>query len=123
MIRRNPGIVNDNEWTPPPLHCAILWDQPLIAELLLDNGANIEMLDPDRRTTPLRYAIMYCKPASIQVLLARGANTGAIVKDGRTALQLAEDCANGLYEEFDDLPLRDAYRDVLTLLRQTELTE
>lgn len=123
LIQQHPELVNHPDWTPPPLHCAVLWNQPKIAELLLDNGADIEKLDPDRQTTPLRYAIMYCKTDLIPVLLFRGANTGPIVHDGPSAFQLAQDCASGAYEEFDDLPTRDAYNDVVTLLKHAGLTE
>jgi len=122
LIQQRPELVNHPEWIPPPLHCAVIWNQPQIANLLLDNGADIEMLDPDRQTTPLRYAIMYCKTDLIPVLLCRGANTGPIVQGGSSALQLAQDCANGAYEEFDDLPSREAYSDVAMLLKQAGLS-
>ena len=123
LIQQHPEMVNHPDWTPPPIHCAIRWDQPKIAELLLDSGADIEMLDPDRQTTPLRYAIMYCKTDLIPILLSRGANAGAIVQGGTSALQLAQDAANGAYEDYDDLPSRDAYRNVVARLKQAGLTE
>lgn len=72
LIRQHPILVNSLEWTPPPLHCAILWNQLSVAELLLDSGADLELADPDRQTTPLRYAIMYCKTELIPMLLSRG---------------------------------------------------
>lgn len=118
LIQRHPDLVNHPDWTPPPLHCAVLWNQPDIAELLLDNGANLEMRDPDRQTTPLRYAIMYCKTGLIPLLIARGAIAGPITKKGTSALQLAMDGANGAFEEYDDLPSRDEYRYVADVLRQ-----
>ena len=118
LIQEHPKLVNHPDWTPPPIHCAVLWNQAKIAELLLDKGADIEMLDPDRQTTPLRYAIMYCKTDLIPLLLSRGANVGPIVEDGMSALQLAEEAASGAYEEYDDLPSRDEYNKVVTLLQQ-----
>ena len=118
LIQQHPELVNHPDWTPAPIHCAILWDQPKIAELLLDSGADIEMLDPDRQTTPLRYAVMYCKTDLIPILLSRGANTGPIVQNGTSALQLAQDAQNGAFEEYDDLPSRDEYRDVVALFKQ-----
>ena len=123
LIQRHPELVNHPAWTPPPIHCAILWDQPKIVELLLDHGANIEMLDPDRKTTPLRYAIMYCKTNTIPLLLSRGANADSTVENGSSALQLAQNAANGAYQEFDDLPPADKYRSVVTLLQQSGLAE
>ena len=118
LIQRHPGLVNHPDWTPPPLHCAVLWNQPDIAELLLNHGANLEMRDPDRQTTPLRYAIMYCKTALIPLLIARGAIAVPITKKGTSALQLAMAGANGAFEEYDDLPSRDEYRNVADVLRQ-----
>ncbi|MEO1529316.1 MAG: ankyrin repeat domain-containing protein [Planctomycetota bacterium] len=111
-----PQLVNHPDWTPPPLHCAVLWNQPEIAELLLDSGADLEMQDPDRKTTPLRYAVMYCKTEMIPLLLARGAWAGAIVDGGTTALELAREAAGGAYEAFEDLPDRAAYSDIVKLM-------
>ena len=122
LIQRHPELVNHPDWTPPPIHCSVLWNQAQVAELLLDHGADIETLDPDRQTTPLRYAIMYAKTELIPLLLSRGANTGPIVENGTSALQLAKDAANGAYEEYDDLPSRDEYGIVVTVLQQSGLS-
>jgi len=118
LIKQHPEIVNHLNWTPPPLHCAVLWDQPKIAELLLKNGADIEIKDPDRQTTPLRYAILYCKPDLIELLLNYNANTGPIIENGTSALQLAKDAAAGMFEEYDDLPKRAEYKNVINILQQ-----
>lgn len=118
LIRAHPGLANCPNWTPPPIHCSVLWDQPAIAELLLRLGANIELLDRDRQTTPLRYAIMFCKPDLIRLLLANGANAGPIVLGGSTALELAQDAASGAYEEYQDLRSRQEYAMIAKLLRQ-----
>ena len=109
IIEGHPELVCHPDWTPPPIHCAVLWNQPRIAEFLLEKGADIEALDPDRQTTPLRYAVLYAKTDLISLLLSYGANAGPIVENGISALQLAEDAANGTYEEYDDLPSRDEY--------------
>lgn len=118
LLQKHPELANHPAWTPPPIHCAVLWNQPKAAEVLLDHGANLEMLDPDRQTTPLRYAIMYCKTDMISLLLSRGANAGPIVENGSSALQLAQDALNGAFEAYDDLPARNEYESVVTLLHQ-----
>lgn len=123
MIRQHPELVNHPNWKPPPLHCAILWDQPRVAELLLKHGADIELLDPDRQTTPLRYAIMYCKAKLIPLLLSHGANTGPIIDEGASALELAIDAANGKFEQYDDSPRPADYGVIVELLRKSGLTE
>ena len=117
LLQQKPDLVNSKDWTPPPLHCAVLWNQPQIAELLLDSGADLEMRDPDRQTTPLRYAILYGKTDVIPVLLARGANTGTNEEDGSTAMELAIQAANGDFEEYEDLPSAAEYGAVIQTLR------
>ncbi len=123
LVKQFPELANHPDWTPPPLHCAILWNQPKIAELLLDNGANIERRDPDRHTTPLRYAIMYCKTELIPLLLSRGAVSRPVAENGGSALQLARDGSEGAFEEFDDLPSRDAYVSEVRLLEESGLSD
>lgn len=123
MIQQHPELVNHPQWTPPPLHCAVLWNQVQIMELLLDNGADLEMRDPDQQTTPLRYAIMYCKVEVIPVLLQRGASSAPIVEGGSSALELAKQAAAGAFEEFEDLPAKEAYAPVVALLERLALDE
>jgi len=118
LLQEHPEFVNHPEWTPPPLHCAILWNQAEVAELLIQHGADMEMPDPDRQTTALRYAIMFCKTDLIPLLLSHGAKTGPIVEGGTTALQLAIEAANGRYEEFEDLPRKEEYRKVVEVLEK-----
>ena len=117
MVIDNPTVVDSPDWTPPPLHCAVLFDQPKIVELLLDHGADLEKVDPDRNTTPLRYAIAYCKLDMIPLLLERGANTIAIQENGTSALELATAGAEGAFDDFIDLPARAEYAEVVELLK------
>ncbi|MEM8734395.1 MAG: ankyrin repeat domain-containing protein [Planctomycetota bacterium] len=118
MLSRDPELIEPADWTPPPLHCSVLWNRPDVATLFLEAGANIERLDPDRQTTPMRYAIMYCKLEMIQLLHSHGANTGPIRSGGSNAYELALAGLRGDYEEFDDLPRRDAYEPVIRQLEQ-----
>jgi ankyrin repeat protein len=117
MLKQNPEWANRSTWTPPPLHCAVLWNQSEVAETLIRHGADIEMLDPDRQTTPLRYAIMYGKSDLIPLLISHGANTGAIVENGSSAIELAEEAASGAFEQFEDLPRKEEYEKVVRVLR------
>ena len=121
IVSEHPAVVNSPEWTPPPLHCAVLWNQPRVAELLLQFGADIEMRDPDRKTTPLRYAILYNKPELIRLLVERGANTGVLPGADTTAMELAQAAAAGQYEAYDDLPGKAAYCNVVKLLEELGL--
>ena len=117
LIQQHPRLVNHPNWTPPPLHCAVLWDQPTIAAILLDNGADIEIRDPDRDTTPIEYAVVYCRKDLIPVLLARGAKTDFTDEGGKTLLQLAINAAAGSFDQYDDLPDRNAYNEIVDQLK------
>ncbi len=118
VLRRYPGLIDNPCWVPPPLHCAVLWDRPKIADILLNSGANIELTDPDRNTTPLRYAIVFCKAQMVSLLVSRGANTGPIMEGGSTAMQLAKGAAAGEFEEYEDMPPRSKYVQIVDLLQQ-----
>ncbi|OQR99420.1 ankyrin-1-like, partial [Thraustotheca clavata] len=51
-----------------PLHVAAKYDQPLIVQMLIDSGANVNAVDKDGRT-PLHEAAMYgCKPVVFKLL-------------------------------------------------------
>ena len=116
LLAEHPDLASSLEWTPPPLHCAVLWNQPRIAEILLEHGADIEQRDPDRQTTPLRYAVLYARPDLIWLLIARGADTGVITDGGMSALELAEAAAAGEFEQYEDLPSRDEYAEIVEIL-------
>ena len=118
LLSRTPDLVHGVGWTPPPLHCAVLWNQPAVAKLLLESGADLERRDPDRNTTPLRYAIVYAKPEMVQLLISQGANSGAIVEEGTTAMQLAVSGVNGEFGDYEDLPDRSEYQMITELLQE-----
>ena len=63
--------VNQAGWTP--LHYAATGPEPKVVALLLDRGAAIEALSPNR-TTPLMMAARYGKEESVMLLLAAGAD-------------------------------------------------
>ena len=122
IIQENPGLVNSQDWTPPPLHCAVLWNQPLVAEILLDHGADLEIRDPDRETTPLQYATLYCKKDMIRLLVSRGARANFTRDGGSDVLQLAIRGTQGEFEEFDDLPTPTQYEAIVNLLKELDIT-
>jgi len=70
LIERGAKVHRDG-WSP--LHYAATGPEPKIVAMLLDRGAPIDVLSPDR-TTPLMMAARYGAEGSVDLLLARGAN-------------------------------------------------
>jgi hypothetical protein len=85
-----------------PLHLAAERGYKDIAEVLLDNGAEINAKNLLGRT-PLHIAARYGQKAVLELLLVRGADASAKDNDGNTPL---------------DAALMTGYQDVVKLLRQ-----
>lgn len=109
LLSLDDRLADSTEETPPPIHWAIYRDNSAMVELLLDYGASIERKDQDRDATPLDYAIVYCRKDIIRRLIRRGANI-----EGR--LDLARQGASGAFEDYDELPSRDNYEDVVQII-------
>jgi len=75
-----------------PLHMTSRRGNVLLAEALLDAGANIESRD-SKGETPLRRAVNCRQPQMVEFLLTRGANPSARDKEGRTALDATKHAA------------------------------
>ena len=118
LLTQAEGLADSKEKTPPLLHYAVYVNRPRMIELLLDHGADIEIRDQDRNTTPLRYAIVYARREVIRLLVSRGAELGAIQPQRTTALQVAQDGAAGVFEEYEELPSRQEYGEIVDLLKQ-----
>ena len=113
VLTRRPGLVNSIEETPPPIHWAIYRDKPGAVEALLDGGADLALRDQDRDATPLDYAVVYARQESIQMLIARGASLDS-------AMEVALKGASGGFEEFEELPGRERYEEIVALLRELD---
>lgn len=73
-------------WTP--LHYAASGSDPSIVKLLLDRGASVDALAPNRNT-PLMMAAGYGKEDSVRLLLARGADPKRINDRNLSAVDFA----------------------------------
>jgi len=80
-IRRNSGIA--------PLHDAAGNGRADIAELLLEHGAKVNVLDENVYGAPLHWACKEGQVEVVKVLLANGAQTDVRNKEGKTAMALA----------------------------------
>jgi ankyrin repeat protein len=75
-----------------PLHCAL--SDPCIVQLLIDNGADVNLIDEDDGETALHYCVLgnYLNSEifeTIEILLANGADINCKNSRGQTPLQLA----------------------------------
>ncbi|XP_065189826.1 arf-GAP with coiled-coil, ANK repeat and PH domain-containing protein 2-like [Sycon ciliatum] len=89
------------------LHQAVVANSVECAELLLQNGALVDMADLDDRT-PLHVAAASGETGMVCLLLKRGAHQGIKDRSGKEAL---------------DLALEEPYVDIVTLLRLAKLNE
>jgi ankyrin repeat protein len=80
--------VNKPGWTP--LHYAATGPNPLVVQLLLDRGADINAESPNR-TTPLMMAARYGSEAGVDLLLGRGADPKRRNDLGLSAADFARD--------------------------------
>ncbi len=80
------AAVNRPGWTP--LHYACTGPQTSMAAMLLQRGADIEALSPNR-STPLMMAARYGPESSVELLLSRGAKLQSRNDAGMTAVDFA----------------------------------
>ena len=111
VLTKRPGLVDSLEETPPPIHWAIYRDKRRAVEALLDRGADLGLRDQDRDATPLDYAVVYGRQEPIRMLIARGASLDA-------GMAVALKGASGGFEEFEELPGREQYEEIVGLLRE-----
>lgn len=81
------AALNRPGWTP--LHYAATGPEPRLVALLLDRGAQVEALSPNR-TTPLMMAARYGPEEAVDMLLARGASLRAVNDAGLDAAAFAK---------------------------------
>jgi ankyrin repeat protein len=65
-------------------------NDPVIANMLLDAGANIDQRTLGKKETALMVAARLDKPTFVKLLVNRGANLDAVNADGDTALKAAQ---------------------------------
>ena len=89
-----------------PLHLAARYGHIEVISALLDNGANMRLLDKEGRS-PLDVAVRYGRQAVVQELLRYGADVLVRNSDGSTCVHTA--CRHGQYKLLRDLmPLCEA---------------
>ncbi|PNW70016.1 hypothetical protein CHLRE_17g702200v5 [Chlamydomonas reinhardtii] len=71
------------------LHYSVAYDHPVIAKMLVDEGANLEARD-SLNNTPLHYAAGYGRVALARMLLDAGADKTVQNNTGKTPIDLAK---------------------------------
>ncbi len=96
LIEADPMLLGERDGDGlTPLHHAALGGHSVIAELLLDRGADISAVDAQNRT-PLHHAAFEGHAACVTLLLERGSDVTAREFRGRTPLFLATNWGNDL---------------------------
>ncbi len=90
----DPNIASRNNQHVMPLHSAVAANQLDISAMLLDAGAQVNVVQADD-FTPLHEAAQNGQREMVELLLAHGADRDARMSDGKTPLDLALEYGHG----------------------------
>jgi ankyrin repeat protein len=90
LLTKNPELVNliDKMDYGTPLHWAALYGQAESCKLLLEQGADLKLVD-DLGYSPLRWAVDGGEPGIVELLIAHGADVNQKDQKGLTPLDVA----------------------------------
>src|SRR4030095_1432232 len=92
------------------LHGAGGFGQVRAAQLLLDYGADVKLLDSENDAIALGWAAFFGRPEVVTVLLAAGSEPSQRNKHGLTALGCAVGGSQGRWKQFSNASLEDWQR-------------
>jgi hypothetical protein len=110
MLAEDPTLAKEKQGSTP-LHQAAWGGYVEMANLLIDNGAELEVVEPQHHGTALQWAVVAGRRDAVKVLMERGAKATVWM------LSLAEQGGLGLLEDFAPNK-REAYPEVAQLLRE-----
>ena len=90
VLTDSPGLVDTKFQGRSPLHLAASLGKKEAAEALVAKGANVQLKAGGEDTTPLQEASKSGSKDIVQLLLAKGADVNAKDRQGKTALDLAQ---------------------------------
>jgi uncharacterized protein len=90
-----------------PLHVAAEFGQARAAQLLLDYGADVKLLDSENDAIALGWAAFFGRPEVVTVLLAAGSEPSQRNKHGLTPLACALGGTQGRWKQFSNASLED----------------
>ena len=98
-----------------PLHVAAEFDQARAAQLLLDYGADVTLLDFENDAIALGWAAFFGRPEVVAVLLGAGSEPGQRNKHGLTPLACALGGTQGRWKQFSNASAEDWQKSLETI--------
>jgi ankyrin repeat protein len=120
LLLKNPGLANSRSTTDArgtfPLHVAAEFGQAEAAQLLLEKGADVQLLDLENDASALGWAAFFGRPRVVRALLAAGSPPSQRNKHGLTPLGCAVGGSQGRWKQFSNASLPD-WRQCAELIR------
>jgi ankyrin repeat protein len=111
LLETDPSLANARSETDVrgtyPLHVAAEFGQARAAQLLLDYGADVKLLDSENDATALGWAAFFGRPQVVTVLLVAGSEPSQRNKHGLTPLACALGGTEGRWKQFSNASLED----------------
>ncbi|KXH50672.1 hypothetical protein CSIM01_01521 [Colletotrichum simmondsii] len=100
LLRHDAHIDAQTRQGQTPLYLSILQDHPSVAELLVKKGANLQILNTNKRWTALHLAAWTGSLLIAEMLISNGADVEAQDRQGYTAQHLALQAEHGVIVDF-----------------------
>lgn len=122
LLDSNRDLADSKSETDPrgpyPLHVAAEFGQTDAAQVLLDYGAKVSLLDAENDAIPLGWAAFFGRPEIVAVLLAAGSEASQRNKNGLTPLGCAIGGTQGKWQKFSNATLDD-WRKSVEIIRSS----
>ena len=111
LLDADRALANSRSETDPrgtyPLHVAAEFGQAAAAQMLLENGADVKLLNLENDAIALGWAAFFGRPSMVQVLLDAKSDPSQRNKHGLTPLACAVGGTQGRWMRFSDAALSD----------------
>ncbi|NEQ98598.1 MAG: hypothetical protein F6K30_18065 [Cyanothece sp. SIO2G6] len=102
LVSAGHSVNERNSNNETPLHIAVTTGSAPVANVLIQNGAELNVANISRGQTPLHRAILCERVHLVQILVDSGADINVSDKSGATPLLLAEEVC---HEEWRNIPI------------------